>query len=855
MSKTKTILKRAGLGALILAVLLAGGGGFYFKSYLPNTVAPKSFPQIDGEIQLEGLDGPVDIYRDHMGIAHIYATTMHDLMFAEGYVHAQERFWQMDFYRHIGAGRMAEMFGSSQVETDMFLKTMGWERTSQKEYEEFSPEFKTILDDYASGVNAYIADRSPEELSLEYSILKLLSPEYKIEPWKPLDTMAWAKALSWDLKSNIGDEIQTAVLMKTLTQEQMAELFPAYPEDHPVIVNKIGDGTSATAPASTAVMDLPDETLAALQHNASLLDGIFGPPSNDKGSNSWAVSGELTTTGKPLLANDPHLGIAMPSIWYQISLHCMPKTAECPYSAAGYSLAGAPGILLGHNDNIAWGLTFSEEDVMDLYIEKVNPDNPNQYEVNGKWVDFETRTETINVVGKDPVEITVRSTRHGPVISDTYGPLKNQGDPDDKEFVPFKDRSGIELPEQYVVTLRWTALTQGNPFEAVWGVNMAENWEQFRNALRTFHVPGHNFLYADVEGNIAYQATGDVPIRANGNGSIPVPGWTDEYEWTGFIPFDEMPYTVNPAEGYIATANNQIPPNDYPHFITTSWDYGFRANRIVDMIKAVPGKFDILYFQSMQADSYDASAETFVPLLLAMDGKFTKPNEAVAFDSLKSWDYQAKADSQAAAVYEAFWRNLLMNTFDDELPEDYWANGGDRWFDVTRNLSADSAWWDDVSTKDAVETRADILKTSFREGVAELEKMLGNDPAKWNWGGIHVSIFRNGSLGESGIPPIEALFNRGPFPTNGGKSIVNNTSWDSIEGYEVTNLPSMRTVYDLSNFANSVSMHTTGQSGHAFHPHYFDMAARWANVEYDPMLWEQSAIIADAEGHLVLTPK
>ncbi|MCC6301107.1 MAG: penicillin acylase family protein [Anaerolineales bacterium] len=855
MSKTKIVLKRTGLGLLILAVLLAGGGGFYFKSYLPNTVAPKSFPQIDGTIQLAGLDGPVDIYRDQMGVAHIYASTMHDLMFAEGYVHAQERFWQMDFYRHVGSGRTAEMFGAGSVETDMFLKTLGWERESQREYEEFSPEFKAILDAYASGVNAYIADRSPEELSLEYSILGLLSPAYKIEPWKPLDTMAWAKALSWDLKSNIGDEIQKAVLMKTLTPEQIADLFPPYPKDHPIIVNKIGDGTSASAPDSTAVVDLPDETLAALQRNASLLDGIFGPPSNDKGSNSWAVSGKLTTTGKPLLANDPHLGIAMPSIWYQISLHCAPKTDECPYSAAGYSLPGAPGVLLGHNDNIAWGLTFTEEDVMDLYIEKVNPDNPNQYEVNGKWIDFETRTEVINVVGKDPVEITVRSTRHGPVISDTYGSLKDEGDPDDKEFVPFKDRAGIELPEQYVVTLRWTALTEGNPFEAVWGVNKAENWEQFREALHTFHVPGHNFLYADVEGNIAYQATGDVPIRANGNGSLPVPGWTDEYEWTGFIPFDEMPYTINPAEGYIATANNQIPPNDYPYFITTSWDYGFRANRIVDLIKAAPEKFDIAYLQSMQADAYDASAETFVPLLLQLDAKFAKPNEAIAFDSLKTWDYQARADSQAAAVYAAFWRNLLKNTFDDELPEDYWADGGDRWFEVTRDLRADSAWWDDTSTKDVVETRDDILKKSFSNGVAELEDLLGNDPAKWNWGGIHVSIFRNGSLGESGIPPIEALFNRGPFPTNGGKAIVNNTSWNSIEGYEVTNLPSMRTVYDLSDFANTVSMHTTGQSGHAFHPHYFDMAARWANVEYDLMLWQQDAIIADAEGHLVLTPK
>lgn len=273
------------------------------------------------------------------------------------------------------------------------------------------------------------------------------------------------------------------------------------------------------------------------------------------------------------------------------------------------------------------------------------------------------------------------------------------------------------------------------------------------------------------------------------------------------------------------------------------------------MIASAPGKIDIPYFQRIQTDAYDASAETFVPLLLQMDGQFAKPNEAAAFESLKTWEYQARADSQAAAVYAAFWRNLLKNTFDDELPEEYWADGGDRWFEVTRSLTTDSAWWDDVSTAGVTEMREDILKKSFSEGVAELEDLLGNDPAKWTWGGIHVANFRNATLGESGVPPIEALFNRGPFPVSGGKSIVNAASWDATEGYEVTNLPSMRAIYDLSNFANSLTIHTTGQSGHAFNPHYVDMAQRWANGEYDPMLWELSAVTVNAEGHLVLTPK
>jgi len=855
MKNAGIFLKRGLISIVALAVVLGAGGTYYFGSYLPKTVAPRSFPQIDGEIQLDGLDGPVDIYRDQMGIPHIYATTSHDLFFAQGYVHAQERFWQMDFYRHVGAGRTAEMFGKGQVETDAFLKTLGWRNTSEQEYAVFSPASKAIMNSYADGVNAYLQAHDGEALSLEYAILKFLSPDYKIERWEPVNTLAWAKALAWDLRSNINAEIERAVLLKTLTPEQVAELFPAYPDDHPLIVNKIGEGTSGEAVIPAPVAAIPDETLAALQHNTSLLDDVLGPYSTGVGSNSWVVSGELTSTGMPLLANDPHLAIAMPSIWYQVDLQCRPKSDACPYQVAGFSLAGAPGVVIGHNDRIAWGFTFAGEDVMDLFIEKVNPENSNQYKHNVQGVDFETRTETITVVGGDPVELTVRLTRHGPVISDAYGPLKNEGDPRDEEFVPFKDRAGIDLPQNYVIALSWTALTPSDPFDAIWGFNAAQNWEQFREAARDLHVPGQNLAYADVDGNIGYQTSGDIPIRRKGDGVLPIPGWTDEYDWTGLVPFEEMPYTLNPVEGYIAPVNNKIVRDDYDHFITTDWDYGFRADRIVAMIENAPGKIDIPYFQTMQGDSYDSSAETYVPLLLQMDAKFTKPNEAIAFDLLKDWDYQARAESSAAAVYEAFWSHLLKNTFRDELPERHWPTGGDRWFEVMRHLGADSTWWDDKSTTDTAESRDDILKKSFTDGVAELEDLLGRDPAAWSWGELHAANFENGTLGQSGLPPLEALFNRGPFPTGGGKSIVNATSWNSAEGYDVTNVPSMRMIVDLGNLNNSVTVHTTGQSGHAYHPHYDDMAPMWAGIQYYSMLWDQKEVMSGAEGHLVLTPK
>jgi penicillin amidase len=853
MSKTKLFLKRGGIGLLILVLLLGGGGGYYFKSYLPNTVAPKSFPQTDGEVQLEGLDAPVDIYRDSMGIPHIYAATQHDLFFAQGYVHAQDRFWQMDFWRHIGAGRVAEMF-DSQVDTDMFLRTLGWTEITKQEYDALEPDFKAMVNSYTEGVNAYLKDHGKEALSLEYAILGLLNPDYVIEPWTPTHTLTWGKMLAYDLRGNMDEEIKRAILLKNLTSEQVNELFPSYPADHPVIVNKIGEGEAARATPELTAYQLPDTTLAALQHNVSLLDDLMGPAKNDVGSNSWVVGGSRTTTGMPLLANDPHLAIQMPSIWYQIGLHCKPKNDACPYNVTGFSMAGVPAVIIGHNDHIVWSMTNVGPDVMDLYIEKINPENPNQYEVNGQWVDFEIRKETIKVAGGDPIEMDVRITRHGPIISEVFGVLKNEGDPDDEKFIPFKDNAGIELPEQYAIALKWTAFTPTSSFVAPWMMNTAENFEEFREAARTARVPSQNVVYADIEGNIGYQMPGDIPIRANGDGTLPVPGWTDDYEWLGYIPFEELPYTFNPTEDYIATANNQVPPRDYPYIISTDWDLGYRADRIVDMIENAPGKIDIAYMQKMQGDNYDGGAQYILPILLGM--KFDASNQTDGLATLKNWDYQASADSAPAAIYEVFWKNLLADTFNDDIPERYFPNGGDTWFEITRKIVDDpnSFWWDDKTTTDTAETRDEVFARSYEKAIKELEDKLGKDQSKWTWGDLHTSTFENGTLGKSGISLIEDLFNRGPFATSGGTDIVNATAWRASQGYEVTNVPSMRMIVDLGNLDNSVTVHTTGQSGHAYHPHYDDMAPLWANIEYYAMLWNEQAIVSDAEGHLVLTP-
>ncbi|MGE5223013.1 MAG: penicillin acylase family protein [Omnitrophica WOR_2 bacterium] len=811
------------------------------------TLPRRSFPQTQGEIHLGGLKGPVDIYRDAYGIPQIYAASEHDLFFAEGYVHAQDRFWQMDFWRHIGSGRLSEMFGESELQTDKFLRTMGWARVVQKELAVFDPESKAILDAYAEGVNAYLSNHQGAAISLEYAVLGLLTPGYKPEPWTPLNTMTWAKVMAWDLGGNMDEEIQRAILQSTLTSQQVDELFPPYPSDRPVIVTGLSASASAAHPAGLSPADYARKfaalspAFAALQKQIDSVGAMSGPSGPGIGSNNWVISGKLTATGKPLLANDPHLSPQMPSIWYEVGLHCVQKTQTCPYEATGFSFAGVPGVIIGHNDRIAWGFTNVGPDVQDLYIEKINPANPNQYEVNGKWVDMQVITETIQVAKGSPVQLTVRYTRHGPLISGVF------------DLKGLAGSSWMALPEQYGVSLRWTALDISHTWRAVLEIDRAQNWDDFRNAARDFDVPAQNMVYADVDGNIGYQTPGLIPIRAHGDGRYPVPGWTDEYEWTGYIPFDKLPSTFNPSQGFVATANNAVVGPNYPYMITADWDYGFRAQRIVDMIQHAPGPVDIAYIQKMQGDDLNITAQALLPPLMQLSLDDSRLEQARSL--LKNWDFQSRMDSAPAALFASFWKHLLMDTFQDKLPNEYMPDGGSRWSEVMSRLikQPDSSWWDIKSTPD-VETRDDIYRKAFGEAVDELTQLQGKDPARWNWGDLHTLTIENQSLGKSPVALINELFNRGPFRTSGGDSIVNATGWAASNSYQVVSVPSMRMIVDLSNLSNSLAIDLTGESGHTYDPHYVDMADQWRNIQYHPMLWDQAQIQSAPGGSLRLLP-
>jgi penicillin amidase len=804
-------LKRAlaVIGLVIIIAVVAIGGWFYWMTRNP-------WPQTEGLAKVSGLLVPVDIIRDRWGVPHIYAQNSHDLFFAQGYVHAQDRFFQMEFSRRIGQGRLSEMLGDGTLDNDKYLRTIGLWRTAQEEAATLEGETKALLEAYAEGVNAYLASHR-DALALEFAILRLVGTKVAIEPWIPAHSLVWGKVMALMLGGNMDAEIWRARIEAQLGQQALRDLAAPYPEQHPVIV-----------PSATSWGPLDKFQMAGTNRSASAL-------ALDKaiGSNNWVISGDRTTTGLPLLANDMHLGIQMPSIWYEVGLHCEPPDeAACPFNVTGFSFAGTPGVIVGHNDRIGWGVTNLGPDVQDLFIERVNPDNPDQYKVNGEWVDFDTVHEEITVAGLDePEMIDVRVSRHGPVINEVIEDLPTESDE--------------------VLALRWTALEPGEIFKAIMALDRARNWDEFREALTYWNVPSQNFVYADVEGNIGYQAPGRIPIRAKGDGQKPVPGWTDEHEWVGYVPFDELPSLFNPPEGYIVTANHAVVDAGYPFLISLDWDRGYRAQRITDMIEELD-QVSIEDIKTMHGDNKSLSAGEIIPYFVAVkpdDAKLAQVTERLA-----AWDLQEHKDSIEAALYETLWTQLLATLW-DELPKDLLFAGGSYAMVLVRDLlgQPENHWWDDTNTP-TVETRDDILPRVLQESYAWLEERLGDDMEQWTWGKLHTATFENQALGQSGVGVIEAIFNRGPVPVSGGSSIVNATGWSTEEPAVVVSVPSERLILDLADWQQSLSMHTTGQSGHPFHDHYGDMILPWRDIEYHTMHWDRSTLEVNAEGALRLEP-
>ncbi|MFE1444230.1 penicillin acylase family protein [Streptomyces sp. NPDC058739] len=906
----------------VLVLVLALVGGVAYGSYWSISTVRASFPQTEGTITLEGLSGPVDVKRDGNGIPQIYASSDEDLFMAQGFVQAQDRFYEMDVRRHLTSGRLSEMFGEGQVENDEFLRTLGWDRVAKKEYDSvLSDSTKKYLQAYAKGVNAYLKGKQGEDISLEYAALGFAN-EYEPAEWTPVDSVAWLKAMAWDLRGNMQDEIDRALMTSRLGPKQIDDLYPAYPyARHKAIVQEgrydestetfdgdggesegEGGGSGADPGASGdsgATGGDTDATGASADGEAlqTQLSGLYdvledlpeavGVNGNGIGSNSWVVGGAHTITGKPLLANDPHLSASLPSVWYQMGLHCRTVSDKCGFDVSGYTFAGLPGVIIGHNKDIAWGMTNSGVDVTDLYLEKLTGDG---YQVDGKVKPFRTREETIKVAGGESKTIVVRETDNGPLLSDRDDELVKAGR---KATV---DTSAPDRGDGYGIALRWTALDAGTSMDAVFAMDRAADWDDFRAAAALFDVPSQNLVYADTKDHIGYTLPGKIPTRAQGHdGSVPAPGWDSGYRWKGFIDQDELPYEFDPARGYIATANQAVVnKGDYPYTLTTDWGYGTRSQRINDLIESKikgGGKVSTDDMRQMQLDNSSEIAKLLVPMLLKID--IDDPDVRQAQKLLEGWDYTQDADSAAAAYFNSTWRNILKLAFGNKLPKELRAkgqclwvkptdttgpadenrsvrecgqrdadqaqpDGGDRWFEVVRNLvkDEDSDWWStpEVGTREGASNRDELFERALIDARWELTAKLGKDIDTWSWGRLHRLFLRNQTLGTEGPGFLQYMLNRGPWKLGGGEATVNATGWNAAGGYGVVWVPSMRMVVNLADLDKSRWINLTGASGHAYNAHYTDQTEKWAKGELLEWAFTEKAVDEKTSDTLTLEP-
>lgn len=813
----KTLVGAAGLVGL-------AGGAFYVLMRRP-------LPKTKGEVHLHGLHEAVEVITDRYGVPHIYAQNEDDLFFAQGYIHAQERLWQMELNRRIGSGRLSEVFGQIALETDRFARRLGMHRAAAEAAQQLPEHSKRILDAYAQGVTAYI-EQNRNNLPVEFLLLR-----FKPGPWQIEDSILWSKMMGWNLGGNWETEVIRARIVAKLGTERARKLEAGYDPSHPLII-----------PPGVEYQGINLGMLEQYEQLKQLSGfGMMG------GSNNWVVDGTMTTTGMPILCNDPHLGQAAPSIWYECHL------VAGDIDVIGASFPGTPGIVIGHNQHIAWGLTNAVSDIEDLYIEKFNPENPYQYEYQGKWEDARVVREEINIKGaKGPVIEEVRITRHGPIL--TSMPHPGQADIEGKNGNTGKEPA--ELP----LALRWTGQEKHDIISAAHKLNRATNWEEFREAVRDWDQPPQNVIYADIQGNIGYVMAGAIPIRARGQALLPSPGWTGEYEWTGFIPFDELPQTFNPEQHFIATANNRVVDDSYPHYITNEWLNGYRAQRIRDLLTS-KGKLALSDMASIQADQYSLPATEIVPHILNL--KAESALETAALDALSSWNYILAPDSVGAAIYSMVLFKLERIVFsamlgDEETLMHSYLGVGTTILALQNGYSSrskpllirllnehDDSWFADSVVPNGPNTWNEALSRAFTAAIEELREKLGSNVSRWKYGAIHKMTY-NHPLGL--IKPLNTIFNRGPYPLGGDIDTVNMGASLPNQPETVVTVPSYRQIINLADLKASLSGHAPGQSGHPASKHYADFIKPWMNVEHHPQLFERTKIVEHAEGILQLVP-
>ncbi len=833
-------LKKLGIAALAAAVLLACGLAIYVW---------RSFPALSGEISAPGLQASVRISRDASDVTHVNAQSERDAAFAVGYTHAQERSWQLEFNRRLMHGELSAILGQATLETDKLMRSLGILRAAQRQLAAMPADARQSLEAYAAGINAFHATSS-QALPPEFHILRT-----RPGTWTAADSVGWGLMMALDLGGNWGVELARLSAAQKLPTDKLWQLFPAYPgeqkasgADFSQLYNQLGvfntnpPGATKTvaAPATFywagGLFDIKNtlqkallEQLAPLARGGEVAGGEVGNIEG-KGSNNWVVAGSHSSSGKPLLANDPHLGLSAPAIWYFARIKVLPQGAAQPtVDVIGATLPGLPNVILGRTAKVAWGFTNTGPDVQDLYLEQINPANPAQYKTPTGWADFESRSETIAVKGQADVAYTYRATRHGPVISDAQAVHA--------EVLDLK---------KYVLALRWSALDEDNR-TVLAGIKAAkaQSVDELFAAYADYHSPMQNVVAADVNGKIAFKAVGKVPVRSPANdikGIAPAPGWDAKYDWTGWLPYDQTPQDDG-LKGWVATANQRIHAADYPHFITQDWSTPQRFDRIETLLKAQP-KHDMASMQRIQADTTSLATQTLLPTLRATTSSHALAAAAQA--QFKDFDGDMKAGSAAALIFATWADELARGLITPKLGEaKFKAMYGKRHFrgTVEEVMAKNDAFW--CAPKTCPEQSADALGRA----LDRLAKLYGSDVAAWRWGTAHMARSIHKPLGN--VAALAKVFDVA-VPTGGDPWTVNvGQYWlNEAQPFHNRHAASLRTVFDLANPENSQFVYQTGQSGLVFSSRYRDMSAQWAANGYRPLQLQGTMV----GGELVLKP-
>jgi len=744
--------------------------------------AEQALSQISGTLRVQGLSKPVEVLRDTWGIPHIFAQTMQDMFFAQGFVVGQDRMWQLEIWKRTGEGLLAEILGPSAIQRDTFARLLRYRGNWDAEYRSYHPQGRQIVEAFAKGINAAIA-QAANNLPIEFQITGL-----KPQPWTPENVVS--RMAGFVMTRNASSEVWRAQMVKTFGVQKTEELAPLNPRK--AIQIPEGLNLDDISPSIVSLFPGREEPL-----NLKPVE-----------SNNWVVDGTKTNTGKPLLANDPHRSILNPSLRYIVHL------VSPGWDVMGAGEPALPGIATGHNERIAWGITILGIDQQDLYVEETDPQDSNRYRSADGWVPMRIEKELIPVKGQAPVEVTLKFTRHGPVIYE-------------------------DIQKHRAFALRWVGSEPGTAgYLGALSIHQAKNWKEFQKGVEQWKVPSLNLVYGDVDGNIGYHGVGLTPSRKRGDGLLPVPGSGSLYEWERFLPMSALPQYLNPRQHFIATANHNVIPQDYPHVLGYELGSSFRYDRIVEVLKE-PRPFTIEDFEKLQHDFLSLPARELVPMLKNIKADNSELQKAL--DLLLHWNYWVGKDLPAAAIYEFWFQKLQDKVYRQRVPEESWSLVEGK-FSVERVIE-----W----LKTGKPGRDKVLLESLEEALTDLKLRMGADMKKWRWGTVHVAGF-NHSLGSN--EDLKALFNPGSVTRNGDGFTVGNTGGGKAENFQQRTGASYRHILDLADWDRSVGTSVPGQSGQPRSPHYADLIAYWGENRYFPLLFSRGQIERNAKNKLMLVP-